>query len=157
MHIIFVRHIISMVLKCPSNVKNHAIWVLQLPGCYIRTVHVTSFLQKSADFRSNLLRISVKVCAEIHGSSVGSPRDRLLGSAESFFGNPRNCLSGARGFALWESSKRSLGDRRLSSPRNRLQESAKSSFECSMATLQRIIFSTGTYGGSVDTQQCFRV
>ena len=82
------------------------------------TVHVASYLRKSADFRGNLSRISVKVCAEIRGSSVASPQNRRSGSAESSFGNSRNCLSGAHGFVLWESSKQSLGDRRLSSPQN---------------------------------------
>ena len=76
----------------------------------------------------------MKICAESRGSSVASPQNRLLGSAnclsgsaESSFGNPRNSHSGARGFVLWESSKRSLGDCRLLSLRNRLRESTNSS------------------------------
>ena len=117
------------------------------------TVHVTSYLRKFADFCGNPSRIfvkvcaesgrfpwksvqkvaiSVKVCAESRGSSVAGrriifrdPRNRLLGSAELSVGNPRNCLSGALGFVLWESSKRSLGDRRLSSLRNRHADEIK--------------------------------
>ena len=91
------------------------------------TVHVTSYLRKSADLRGNLLWVSVKVCVKIRRSSVASPRNRLSGSTELSFGNPRNCLSGVRGFVLWESSKLSLGDCRLSSLQNCLWESAKSS------------------------------
>ena len=69
----------------------------------------------------------MKVCAEIRRLSVVSPRNCFSGSTELYFGNPWNCLSGAHRFVLWESSKRSLGDHRLSSLRNRLRESAKSS------------------------------
>ena len=105
-------------------------------------VHVTRYLRKSADFHGNSLRISVKACAEIRGSSVASPRNRLSGSAESPFGTPQNCLSGTHGFVLWESSERSLGDGKLLSPRNCLRESSNHcaiSFECFAATLQRDI------------------
>ena len=52
-----------------------------------------------------------------HGIVFWDLWNHLSGSAESSFGNPQNCLSGARGFVLWESSKQSLGDCRLLSPR----------------------------------------
>ena len=76
--------------------------------CAEHTVHVTSYLWKSADFHGNSLQISVKVCEEICGSSVASPRNRLSGSVELSFGRLRIHLMG--------SLERSLGDRRLSSP-----------------------------------------
>ena len=71
----------------------------------------------------------MKVCAEIRGLSVANLRNHLSGSTELSFGNPHNCLLGACRFVLWEFSKQSLGDCRLSSPWKCLQESAKSSSE----------------------------
>ena len=52
------------------------------------TVHVTSYLQKSADFRGNPSWISVKVCAEICRSSVGEPAESFFGICEIVFQVP---------------------------------------------------------------------
>ena len=97
-------------------------------------VHVTSYLRKSDDFCGNPSRISVKVCAEIC---------RFLWLAHRIvFRDQWNRLLDTRGFVLWESFERSLGDCRFSSKRNRLRESSNRcaiSFERSAATLQRNI------------------
>ena len=80
-------------------------------------------------------------------------RNRLPGSAESFFRSPGNCLSGACGFILWGSSEPSFG---------RPQEIVFGSPQITVQSFQTfrgnpsLEHFTGTYGGSVDTQQCFR-
>ena len=56
----------------------------------------------------------MKDCAEIRGSSVASPRNHLLGYAESSFGHPRICLVGFLQTIFWrpqviESAKSSSG------------------------------------------------
>ena len=81
----------------------------------------------------------MKVCVKIWGSSVAIPQNRLSKSVELSFGSLWNCLSGARGFVLWEPSERSLEDCRLSSPQNHLWNSLNRcavSFEHSAVTLQ---------------------
>ena len=52
------------------------------------TVHVTSYLQKSDDFRGNLLWLSLKICVEICGSSVVSLQNRLSGMHRIVFQAP---------------------------------------------------------------------
>ena len=79
----------------------------------IRTVHVTSYLRKSADFHGNPSWISMKVCVEIRGSSVASPWNHLSGSAELSFRNPRNCLSGIHGGVFQESAELFFGRPRI--------------------------------------------
>ena len=68
--------------------------------CSCENAKDTSYLRKSNNFCGNPSRLSIKICAEIRGSSVVSPR---------------NCLPGTHGFVLWESSEQSLWDRRFES------------------------------------------
>ena len=66
--------------------------------------HVTSYLRKSADFRSNPSRISVKVCAESRGSSVASRRNHLSGIRGIVFWAPTYSSCESPPNDLWETA-----------------------------------------------------
>ena len=86
---------------------------------YIHTVHVTSYLQKSADFRGNSSRISVKVCAEICGlpwmsvQKFADFRESLCGNSQIVCGEPAESSFGIHRIVFQESTELSFGRLRI--------------------------------------------
>ena len=124
-------------------------------------VHVTSYLQKSDDFCSNPLQISVKTCAEISGSPVVSPQNRLTGSAESSFRIHRIVFQESVELSFGHPWIHIMGVLQTIFGRPQVVESAKSPLGvlkslCNLLLMFRgnpsAEHSAGTYGGSMDTQ-----
>ena len=140
-----------------------------ISGELTHTVHVTSYLRKSANFHESLCENSQIVCDEPMESSFGicrivfqDPQNHLSGSRESFFGSPQNCLSSARG-SSYESPLNDLWKTTSYRVREIVFGSPQISFKHSTATLQRNIPQVHMEilqipsNVSADTQQCFHV